>query len=130
MALAAVISIIAATPTILYLTPNSNWTQANARFAAYFFGNGEKWSSMTDSDGDGIYEVAVPSGYPKVIFCRMNPSASANNWDNKWNQSGDLIIPTDGKDHFIVKSGTWDGATTTWSTYTPPVYTIAGSSAV
>ena len=130
MALAAVISIIAATPTILYLTPNSNWTQANARFAAYFFGNGEKWVDMTDGDGDGIYEVAVPSGYPNVIFCRMNPSASANNWNNKWNQTGDLTIPTDGKNRFTVKSGTWDGATTTWSTYTPPVYTIAGSPAV
>ena len=130
MALAAVISIIAATPTILYLTPNSNWTQANARFAAYFFGNGEKWSSMTDSDGDGIYEVAVPSGYPNVIFCRMNPSASANNWNNKWNQTGDLTIPTDGKNLFTIPNGSWNGATTTWSTYTPPVYTIAGSPAV
>lgn len=135
IALAAVISIAAATPEILYLTPNSNWTQANARFAAYFFGNGEQWSSMTDSDGDGIYEVAVPSGFPKVIFCRMNPSASANNWNNKWNQTGDLTIPTDGKNLFTIPSGFWDGATDTWSTYTPAViveytYTIAGSSAV
>ena len=135
IALAAAISIAAATPEILYLTPNSNWTQANARFAAYFFGNGEKWVDMTDGDGDGKYEVEVPSGYPKVIFCRMNPSASANNWNNKWNQTGDLTIPTDGKNHFTVKSGTWDGATDTWSIYTPAVaveytYTIAGSSAV
>ena len=135
IALAAAISIAAATPEILYLTPNSNWTQANARFAAYFFGNGEKWVDMTDGDGDGKYEVEVPSGYPKVIFCRMNPSASANNWNNKWNQTGDLTIPTDGKNHFTVKSGTWDGATDTWSIYTPAVaveytYTIAGSSAI
>ena len=120
----------AAVPEKLYLTPNSNWTQANARFAAYFFGNGEQWSSMTDSDGDGIYEVAVPSGFPKVIFCRMNPSASTNNWNNKWNQTGDLTIPTDGKNLFTIPSDSWDGATTTWSTYTPPVYTIAGSPAV
>ena len=132
MALAAVISIIAATPTILYLTPNSNWTQANARFAAYFFGNGEKWSSMTDSDGDGSYEVAVPSGYPNVIFCRMNPSASANNWNNKWNQTGDLTIPTDGKNLFTIPNGSWNGATTTWSTYTKeeviiPTVALAGT---
>ena len=129
-ALTITLVVNAAVPEKLYLTPNSNWTQANARFAAYFFGNGEMWSSMTDSDGDGIYEVAVPSGYSKVIFCRMNPSASANNWNNKWNQSGDLTIPTDGKNHFVVNSGSWDGATTTWTTYTPPVYTIAGSPAV
>ena len=129
-ALTIALMVNAAVPEKLYLTLNSNWTQANARFAAYFFGNGEQWSSMTDSDGDGIYEVAVPSGFPKVIFCRMNPSASTNNWNNKWNQTGDLTIPTDGKNLFTIPSDFWDGATTTWSTYTPPVYTIAGSPAV
>ena len=46
-------------PAKLYLVPNSNWTQANARFAAYFFGNGEKWVSMTKSakSGEGICEL-------------------------------------------------------------------------
>ena len=119
----------AATPDKLYLKPNSNWTEANARFAAYFFGNGDKWVSMTDSNGDGTYEVEVPSGYPSVIFCRMNPSASANNWNNKWNQTGDLTVPTDGKNLFTVPSGSWDGATTGWSTYTyvEPVYYVAGT---
>ena len=137
MALAMIVSLLpavalAATPTTLYLTPNSNWTQASARFAAYFFGNGEKWVSMTDSDGDGIYEVEVPSGYPNVIFCRMNPSTTANNWNNKWNQTGDLTVPTNGNNHFIIPNGSWNGATSGWTTYTPsaPVeatYIIAGS---
>ena len=104
----------------LFLKPNSNWTQANARFAAYFFGNGTEWISMTDSNKDGIYAVQKPSKtYPNVIFCRMNPSASANNWDNKWNQTGDLEIPTDGKNLFTVPSGSWDGSTTSWSKHTP-----------
>ena len=62
----------AADSTTLYLKPNGNWTQAGARFAAYFFGNGEKWVSMTDSNGYGVYEVEAPAGYPNVIFCRMN----------------------------------------------------------
>ena len=101
----------------LYLLPNSNWTQANARFAAYFFGNGEKWVSMSETvtvNGTKYYKVAVPSGYSKVIFCRMNPSATANNWNNKWNQTGDLIVPTNGQNLFSVPSGAWDGSTTTW----------------
>ncbi|MBQ2710601.1 MAG: bacterial Ig-like domain-containing protein [Clostridia bacterium] len=101
---------------VLYLKPNSNWTIDNAWFAAYFFGNGEKWVSMTDTDGDGIYEVSVPSGYTKVIFCRMNPSSSSLSWNNKWNQTGDLTIPTDGKNLFTIPSGAWDGSTSTWST--------------
>lgn len=99
----------------LYLTPNSNWKVDNARFAAYFFGNGEKWVSMTDPDKDGVYEVEIPSGYPNVIFCRMNPSASANNWNNKWNQTADLVIPTNGNNHYTVKAGTWDKGGGTWS---------------
>lgn len=107
----------AATPT-LYLTPNSNWKVDNARFAAYFFGNGEKWVSMTKVEGEtDLYSVEVPAGYPNVIFCRMNPSASANNWDNKWNQTADLKVPTDGTNHYTVKDGTWDKGGGTWSTY-------------
>jgi hypothetical protein len=106
---------MAATPDTLYLKPNSNWKEANARFAAYFFGNGETWVSMTDADADGIYEVTVPAGYPNVIFCRMNPSAAANNWNNKWNQTADLTVPTDGTNCYTVKDGTWDKGGGTWS---------------
>ena len=101
----------------IYLKPNSNWTSDGARFAAYFFGNGEKWVSMTCYRD--FYSVEVPSGYTKVIFCRMNPSAAANNWDNKWNQSGDLNIPTNGNNLFTVPSDAWDGSTTSWSKHTP-----------
>ncbi|MBO5236170.1 MAG: hypothetical protein J6B32_03540 [Spirochaetaceae bacterium] len=100
----------------IYLKPNSNWTQDNARFAAYFFDNGETWVSMTDSDSDGIYECEIPAGYPKVIFCRMNPSAIANNWANKWNQTADLTIPTDGKNLYTVADGAWNEGDGTWST--------------
>lgn len=116
----------ATTPTALYLKPNSNWTQANAWFAAYFFGNGETWVKMTDTDGDGVYEVIVPSGYPNVIFCRMNPASTATDWSNKWNQTGDLNVPTGGTNCYTVASGTWDNGGGTWSTYTP--YCVAGSS--
>ena len=106
----------AATPTTLYLDPNSNWEADSARFAAYFFeGESNTWVSMTDSDCDTIYEVTVPSGFTSVIFCRMDPSTSTNNWNNKWNQTGDLTIPTNGNNTFTVTSGLWDGATSTWS---------------
>ena len=105
-------------PEKLYLTPSSNWKQSNARFAAYFFGNGETWVSMTYNSSLGVYEVTVPTNktYPSVIFCRMNPSASANNWNNKWNQTADLTIPTNGTNHYSIKEGTWDKGGGTWST--------------
>ena len=119
-ALAMVMSMSAAK---LYLTPNSNWNQSNARFAAYFFGNGEKWISMTKVTGEtNLYEVEAPASYPKVIFCRMNPSSSANNWNEgvKWNQTGDLTIPTDGKNHYTVKAGTWDKGGGEWTIWPVP----------
>jgi hypothetical protein len=107
------------TEKVVYLKPNSNWTQSNARFAAYFFGatTGEKWVSMT-SVGDGTYEVHLPEGYDygcNIIFCRMNPSTTANNWNNKWNQTSDLKTPTDGKNLYTIAAGTWDKGGGSWS---------------
>ena len=107
----------------LYLTPNANWKQNNARFAAYFFDNGETWVGMTKVAGEtDLYEVTIPTDkkYPKVIFCRMNPGAAANDWNNKWNQTADLVIPTDGKNHYTVKDGTWDNGGGTWSIWPVP----------
>ncbi len=106
------------TANILYLKPNANWKKDNARFAAYFWGSGDKWVSMVDSDSDGIYEVNIPEGYDygcNVIFCRMNPNTTANNWNNKWNQTSDLKAPTDGKNLYTVKENTWDKGGGTWS---------------
>ena len=102
--------------THLFLQPNSNWKQANARFAAYFYGNGETWVSMIKVT-DNLYKVEIPTAktYPSVIFCRMNPSAVANNWENKWNQSADLTI-TKGKNHYTVADGAWDNGEGTWKT--------------
>ncbi len=101
----------------LYLLPNKNWYADGARFAAYFYINGtntNRWVPMTDTDGDGYYEVIIPDGYTSVIFCRMNPNATDNNWNNKWNQTGDLTIPTDGTNCYTLDTDSWD--TGKWST--------------
>lgn len=95
----------------VYFKPNDNWTQANARFAAYFFTPGECWVDMTDPDSDGTYECEVPEGYSNVIFCRMNPETTENNWDNKWNQTSDLSLrdlePVT-NDCYYITPGAWD----------------------
>ncbi len=103
------------TGTWLYLKPNSNWLQSNARFAVYTWDGGDQWFDMKDSDSDGIYEVLIPEGISNIIFCRMNPNASANGWGNKWNQTSDLKVPTDGTNLYTVKDGTWDKGGGTWS---------------
>ena len=89
-----------ATPTTIYLKPSANWKQANARFAIYAFGggSGDKWVDMTPVGcNDEYYMVDVPAGYTAFNFVRMNPATTENNWDNDWNQTGNLSIPNDGK---------------------------------
>ena len=97
------------TGTTVKLQPNSNWTQSGARFAIYVFNDStgtNAWADMT-AVGDGTYTVTIPEGtWDKVIFVRMNPSATENNWNNKWNQSANLDI-TDGK-LYTVPSNSWD----------------------
>ena len=110
----------AAEGTTLYLKPNSNWLADGARFAVYYWNDGTSaWADMTDADGDGYYEGVVPEGYSSVIFCRMNPGTTDNNWDNKWNQTADLTVPTDGTNCYTVADGTWDSGGGTWSAYAP-----------
>ena len=112
----------------VYLLPNSNWTQASARFAIYLC-NGSKaatWISMTKVEGTAYYEAKLPDGfstanYNNIIFVRMNPSSQTNNWNNKWNQSGDLDSGqiVNGKNCCAIKAGQWDcGNNVTWSTVT------------
>lgn len=108
--------------TTLYLRPNSNWFEDNARFAAYFYNDyGNTWVSMNTVDGeDNLYSVAVPEGeWSAVIFCRMNPGTTGNNWDNKWNQTGDLMFDSITGNCYEVAEGTWDNGGGTWTTYTP-----------
>lgn len=80
-------------PKVVYLMPGDAWKGANARFAAYFFdGSDNKWVNAVSVDGT-YYVAQVPAGnYSKVIFCRMNPNGSGNNWDSVWNQTVDLAV--------------------------------------
>ena len=108
-------------PEYIYLKPNSNWVIDNARFAVYTWvdGGATEWYDMVDSDGDGIYEVEKSNLKSKIIFCRMNPGAQGNDWNSKWNQTGDLTLPADGTNMYTVAEGAWDNGDGTWSLYDP-----------
>ena len=85
----------AAVSNALYMKPNiSSWKQNNERYAAYFFGNGDTWVNMYDFDGDGTFECQKPTDktYTSVIFCRMSGTSTANNWNNKWDQTVDITL--------------------------------------
>ena len=101
-----------------YLKPNSNWLKDGARFAVYTFNGSETgiWFDMTDTDGDGIYEVSSENLRENIIFCRMNGSTTENNWDNRWNQTNDLALPSDGSNLYTVADGAWSQGDGSWST--------------
>lgn len=103
----------------IYMKPNSNWVVDNARFAVYTWidGGDTKWYDMVDSDNDGIYEVEKSKLYSKIIFCRMNPTSATNDWNNKWNQTNDLTLPTNGNNLYTIADGSWDNGNGTWSVY-------------
>lgn len=111
----------------LYLTFNTTeWTSGGERYAAYFFNDkGNSWVTMTPAGKNGYYEVTVPDGeWTKVIFCRMDGSTAENKWENKWNQTGDLVIPSvgDNKICYTVNNEKFTENDTqkykgTWSTY-------------
>ena len=125
----------------IYLTPNNYWKQSNdqgqaPRFAAYFMNSDKSshtWVSMDAVQGEtDVYVAKIPENQKYVILCRMNGGNQTNDWNNKWNQTGDLDIPTD-KNHYTVKSSTWDNGGGTWSvhgdhcgwtTYTEPTYDV------
>lgn len=99
----------------IYFIPSSTWnSQGSPRYAAYFFEDGNNlWVSLEGPDSNGAYVCDKPDGYTTVIFCRMNPNANVNSWDNKWNQTGDISIPED-KDTFKLKDDIWDNGTEAW----------------
>lgn len=100
-----------------YLKSSLVWNLSSPRYAAYFFeGEAETWVDMTDSDSDGVYRAVIPEGYTNLIYCRMNPANKANNWDNKWNQSADLKVPTTSSNAYVIGIMQWDKGTGSWYT--------------
>lgn len=117
----------------VYVQPNSNWLKDNARFAVYYYDGvgGDGWVDAADPDGDGVYEAVVPAGNSNIIFCRMNPATTENNWSNKWNQTSDLTVPTDDNNCYVVVG--WNKGAGQWTTLggevepIPMAYYIVGS---
>ena len=124
---------------VLYLKPNSNWTQGSARFAAFLCNgtSGDKWVDMSDCNGDGTYELVVPAGdWKNVIFCRMNMNDPDNNWNNNnnqgpfWNKTEDLEY-NGCSNLYTIANGVWTedknnaNDNGTWSDYNPE-YKILG----
>ena len=120
-----------ATGPTLYCTMTYDWwTKDNAAIGIYAWNEGGSpnaaWPGvrMSPVAGEtGMWSYPLGESYEKVIFTRVNGSGAISDWGA---QTGNLDIPTDGKNHFTISnsSETWGGnpgCTGTWSTYTPVV---------
>ncbi|MBQ8271525.1 MAG: fimbrillin family protein [Tidjanibacter sp.] len=100
---------------VVYLHPGI-WNVDDAWFSAHVWGDGDQDITLTDNDGDGVYECTVSAASTSIIFCRMNPAYTDFGWnddtmtdENKrvWNQTGNLTIGVAPNNHFYVTS--WEG---------------------
>ena len=107
------------TPTskTIFFQPNENWLKDDARFAAYFWNESgdNMWIDMDQVGSSNWYCCKTPEGFANIIFCRMDPSTKENLWDNKWNQSADLTVPTDNQILYTLEEGEWDNGKGSWS---------------
>lgn len=121
----------------IYFKPNEGWKADSARFAAYMWtgsgGSGkEEWYDLTDEDGDGTYCFTSTNGWSNIIFARMNPATTANNWDNKWSQTDNLTVHEGDNPCYTITGGPDNGNNSTgkWGTYTPIEYVSVNLGAV
>ena len=108
-----------------------NWSTDNAKLFLYIWkeNNGQQsnqdWVTLTKENGN-IFSGLIPAArdYNRCIVVRKNSSGTAGNWDNKWNQTGDITIPDAADRNCLDKF--WDGGGgSEWQTYTPSTEKIA-----
>lgn len=92
--------------TTVYMKPSNTWKDSGKTFVAWIWADGGegKWYSLSDSDSDGIYEVAFPANLNKIIFVLMN---GENDWNNKVDQTANLDVPTDSHNAYVIYSTEW-----------------------
>ena len=117
----------------LYLKPGTNWRKDGARFAVNCFDSeGDKWYDLELVDAGcsstiKLYKAEVSAKYTGVIFCRMNGSTTENNWDNKWNQTGDLTMPSTEAGVYEIPDNQWNGGTNSQWRTTPLNICVSGT---
>lgn len=115
---------------VLYLQLNSAWKASNARYAAYVWTSGkEQWFDLSQEDGD-VYRVeltAEATSWSNIIFVKMKPNTTGNNWDNKDAQTEDLKIQPQSAntDCFKITGNQSEGkAIGTWVKYPFDTFTV------
>lgn len=112
-----------ATGKTFYLALSADWAGWPAKYSMYYFKSDNSASGFSAfmtavPDTTNIYTGTIPDGYDKMIFVRHDGEASEPNWENRWSQTVDLNVPTNGDNLFtVVSGGTGNECNGTWSVY-------------
>ena len=109
-------------PHTVYLNiTDYNWSNDGAKLAIYVYDETDQegqgtWIPLTQVGSTKYYTATIPAGESNFNFVRL--SSSTLNWNNKWNQTGNLAIPVTRSNTFKLTSFGTDGkdATGVWET--------------
>ena len=116
------------TGNVVYLKAEANWTDAGARFAACFMNSDKSEQTWVDmnkiqlQNAENLYIATVPADQKYVIFCRMNGQTTENKWENRWNQTSDIELPTDGLANVYTTTSLVGNSCTYVSAKATPIY--------
>lgn len=116
---------------VLYLQINNDWKTSNARYAAYVWTDGKDpmWFDLSQEDGD-VYRVeltAEAKSWSNVIFVKMKPNTTDNEWKYSDAQTANLKIQAQsaGTDCFKITGKQDDGkAIGKWVKYPFDTFTV------
>ncbi|MCQ2324518.1 MAG: hypothetical protein MJZ53_06745 [Paludibacteraceae bacterium] len=93
----------------------SLWGQADPVFFVHSWSSPEDNADvmMTFVEGD-VFSADINDAHNNVLFVRMPTGSTELNWDTKWNQTGDLVIP-EGQDLYTITG--WEATDGSWSVY-------------
>lgn len=116
--LAVFFCVLSINAKVIYLVPN-DWRADDAAFFVHSWGGGSDVTGKMIKEADNLYSFDIAEN-TSCLFVRQDPTLGNEiNWDKKWNQTGDLVIPADKNCYTITgwgqNDGTWslhDGSTT------------------
>lgn len=91
------------------------WSIDNAKFAVWYWGttSAGAWSELMTEVSENLYTTEIADGNDNVIFVRLNSTATAASWDDKWNQTDNLNIGS--YDTFTITGWGGDYSVGVWS---------------
>lgn len=101
LTLVALIGAVSASASkTVYIQPNG-WTADNAKLSLWIWTDGSDGSWATLNEGAGGYLTATfDDAINRMIFVR---GSAANDWDAKWNQTGNIDLSTATSDFFYME---------------------------